>query len=335
MSKSVVRFLAVVSLVVIGFLSGCAIFLPPKAQARDQEILNDFLHTPCTDFHWFGANEWILKEAGSHSGGTAPYEVYPRSQKVLSYAHGQILLGRKDSLLVRNPAMLFPLLQSRDTEVVLTALYCYREMPTYDMSKKQGLVSSQDLQALGLELRHLLAEHRDTRVRCMAADVLEKKMLFTVEDVDAMLSDKALSIRLLGIESVLLIMNLMEHGLFEMTPWVRPTGVGVSETLEQGNHRALIQDLVPVLLKHLDDHHFSIRMHCYASFLSLVEYKKLTSDGRRIVIKPQDLPKRIDWARESWWQCRASQQALLVWWKDHGRPALMEREVTLPKPFQN
>jgi len=304
-------------------LSGCAIFKTEHSEDADEEILSSIVDKRCIDLRWYGTNHWNLREDGYHSGGGGPYEVLARSNEVLSHAHAEVLLGGKSSRLIQHPGLLYPLFDSDDTEVVLTAIYCYSEMPTYDTRTKRTLISTADLSALASQLRKLLSEHRDVRVRCMAADVLRKKAILDIEDIDRMLSDKNLSIQILGIECVYLTRNLLEHGFESVAPLlVRPTGIGMSGYVERKQYYTIKKQLIPILLKHLNDNHFYIRAACYQSFAALVTSHKLCSDGHYTTEKPEALPKPIQWERESWWNCRDEQRKLLSWWEDNGECVL-------------
>ena len=319
MNKLMVILFAVAVTIGGNILSGCAISNTKHSQDGDEEILSSIVNKRCIDFRWYGTNHWNLREDGWHSSGGGSYEVLPRSNEVLSHGHAQVLLGREDSRLIQNPGLLYCLFDSDDTEVVLTAIYCYSEMPTYDRRTKRTLISRADLSELASQLRKLLSEHRDVRIRCMAADVLRKKAILDIGDIDLMLSDKDLSVQILGIECVYLTRNLLEHGLGSVPPVVfRPTGIGMSGYIERKQYYRIKKQLIPILLKHLNDNHFYIRAACYQSFATLVERHRPSSDGRYSIEKPKTLPNPIQWERESWWNCRDEQRKLLSWWEDNG-----------------
>ncbi len=322
MNKPMIISFTVAVTIGANMLSGCAISNTNDSQDADEEILSSIVNKRCIDFRWYGINHWNLREDGWHSGGRVPHEVLPRSNQPLSHAHAQVLLGREDSRLIQYPRLLYPLFDSDDTDVVLTAIYCYSEMPTYDTRTKRTLISTGDLSELASQLRKLLSEHRDVRVRCMAANVLHKKAILDIEDIDRMLSDKDLSIQILGIDSVYLIRNLMERGFEAIVPSLRPTGVGISRYVERKEYYMIKKQLIPILLKHLNDNHFYIRAACYQSFASLVERHRPSSEGHYTTEKPKTLPKPIQWERESWWSCRDEQRKLLSWWEDNSEFAL-------------
>ena len=121
------------------------------------------------------------------------------------------------------------------------------------------------------------------------------------------------------IECVYLTRNLLEHGLGSVPPVVfRPTGIGMSGYIERKQYYRIKKQLIPILLKHLNDNHFCIRAACYQSFATLVERHRPSSDGRYSIEKPKTLPNPIQWERESWWNCRDEQRKLLSWWEDNG-----------------
>jgi hypothetical protein len=300
-------------------LTGCTALQSDNTQSIDSEILSSIQTKRCTDFRWYGTNRWILTEDGWDGGGTVPYDVCPSSSEILSHAHAQVLTGAESSRLIQNPRLLYPLFNSTNADIVLTALYCYQEMPLHDKRTENKLISTDDLRDLGLQLRKLLSKHRDERVRCMPADLLRKKVILEINDIDLMLSDKNLSVQIVGIESAYLIRNLVEFGFDNLH---QPTDIGVSKCIENEEYYALKKQLIPILIKHLNDNHFYIRAACYSSFLSFIERRRPSGGRGYTVEKPKTLPKRIQWEHESWWECRSRQQELVSWWKANGEHVL-------------
>ena len=318
MNKLMIMPFAVAVTIGGSILSGCAIFNAKDKQVSNEDILAMIQNKRCIDFRWYGTNHWNLRENGWSSGGTEPYDVHQRTNEQHAHTFWQ-LRSKKDSRLIQHPGLLYPLFDSDDAEVVLTAMYCYSEAPFDYKRGKRPVISPADLSDLASRLRKLLSEHRDARVRCMAADLLCKKAILDIDDVDRMLSDKDLSIQILGVESVYLTRNLLEHGLGGVGPLLfRPTGIRISGYIERKQYYAIKKQLIPILLKHLNDNHFYIRAACYQSFASLVERHKPSSDGRYTIEKPKTLPNPIQWERESWWNCRDEQRKLLSWWEDNG-----------------
>ena len=155
----------------------------------------------------------------------------------------------------------------------------------------------------------------------MAAHILMQKHFVTVKDIDRMLSGKNLSVQLIGIHSIASIRNVIEsdeHMHFTTRP--RPTEADTRKFSRK--YYSIKRQLIPVLLKHLNDNHFYIRASCYSDFVGLVERRKFLFNGHMTIDRPQMLAKRFEWERESWWKRRDKQQQLLSWWEANSESIL-------------
>jgi hypothetical protein len=156
----------------------------------------------------------------------------------------------------------------------------------------------------------------------MAADILREKACPTIEDIDRMLSDENLSVQIIGIRSISDIRKSMEYAEFKhFKANPRPTE---AETRRfSRTYDPVKKQLIPVLLKYLNDNHFYIRTACYDTFVFMLERRRfLPGRGMRIE-KPEMLAKRFQWERESWWKYREEQQKLLAWWEKDSASILL------------
>jgi len=315
-----------IAVICANILLGCTTYNGRSTQVSDEQILESFRNDPLIEFRWYGNNQWRLTESGMHGSGHHPYEVVLKTDGIRSYPHGGLLLGKDDARLVQNPELLYPLFDSSDPDVVLAALYCYSQAPIYGRGVQGTLLSATDRSDLGSQLRRLLSEHRDVRVRCMAAHLLLQKHLVAVEDIDRMLSDENLSVQIIGIRSIASIRNVIEadeHMHFTASP--RPTE---ADTRKFGRTSYPIKRrLIPILLKHLNDNHFYIRSSCYSDLVVLVERRKFLPNGHVTKERPEILAKRFEWERESWWKCRDKQQELLSWWEGNSETILRNSDA--------
>ena len=160
-----------VAIICANILLGCTNYNKMPTQFTDEQVLESFRKDPRIDFRWYGNNKWRLKENGFSGGGHHPYEVRPKTDRLSSYPHGRLLLG-KDVRLIQNPTLLYPLFDSFDSDVVIAALYCYSKEPIYGYWAKETPNLTAHQYDLASYLRRLISGHRDVRVRCMAANIL-------------------------------------------------------------------------------------------------------------------------------------------------------------------
>jgi hypothetical protein len=321
MNKRANMLKLVVAIICANILLGCNTYNEMPTQISDEQVLESFQNDPRIEFRWYGNNKWRLDEDGWDGGGHDPYEVVLKTDRLYSYPHGRLLWGKDDVRLTKNPKLLYPLFDSSDPDVVLAALYCYSKEPIYG-HWAQGMPNlTADQFDLGSQLRRLITEHRDVRVRCMAAHILMQKALVTIEDIDSMLSDENLSVQIIGIRSIASISNsiqLNEHEHFTKRPLLTE-----ADNERFGRIFYLIKKkLIPILLKHLNDNHFYIRASCYSDFVSLVERRKYLPNSRMTIERPKMLEKYFEWERESWRKRRDKQQELISWWQDNSESIL-------------
>jgi hypothetical protein len=323
MNKTANIIALTVAVVCVHILTGCGSSNSRHTAISDDEILESFRNDTIVQFQWYGNNQWRLDESGWDGGGHAPYDVDLNTDEIHRCAHGELVWDGHDARLLGNPQLLYPLFDSSDTDVVLAALYCYSNAPIHGYMTNTTLLSTTDEPDLGSQLRRLLNEHRDVRVRCMAADMLRVKSFLAIRDVDRMLCDENLSVQIMGIRAIIRIRNGMkadERKVFGGGS--RPT-----EADARSLHRSyypIKKQLIPILLKHLNDNHFYIRAECYREFRFLVRRRRYLHDGRMTIETPDMPAKRFDWERESWWNCRDQQQKLLSWWQDKGESVLRD-----------
>jgi hypothetical protein len=156
----------------------------------------------------------------------------------------------------------------------------------------------------------------------MAADLLLKKRIVDINDIDRMLSDKNFSVQKVGMNAVHRAMNPLEHGILPSPTDPLLTSVGLRKYIVRKDHYRVKEQLIPILLKHLNDNHFHIRAECYRCFASLVERRRYGLNGHFAGEKPETLPAAIRWQWESWWKRREEQQKLLSWWEGNGEHVL-------------
>ncbi len=310
-----------VAIICANILLGCNTYNEMPTHISDEQVLESFRNDPRIEFRWYGNNKWRLDEDGWDGGGHDPYEVIPKTERLYSYPHGKLIWGKGDARLIKNPKLLYPLFDSSDPDVVLAALYCYSKVPIYGFWEHGNLLSKTDQSDLGSQLRRLISKHRDVRVRCMAAHLLMQKDFVTTEDIDRMLSDENLSVQIIGIRSIASIMNsiqLNEHEHFTKRPRLTE-----ADTERFGRtYYPIKKNLIPILLKHLNDNHFYIRASCYSDFVTLVERRKYLPNGRMTIERPKMLEKYFEWERESWRKRRDKQQELISWWQDNSESIL-------------
>ncbi len=307
--------------VCLNILSGCGGSNSRHTAVSDEEILESFRHDTIVRFKWYGNNQWRLDESGWDGGGHGPYDVHLNTDEIHRCAHGELVWDGHNARLLKNPQLLYPLFDSPDTDVVLAALYCYSNAPIHANMTTTTLLSTTDEPGLGSQLRRLLNEHRDVRVRCMAADMLRAKRFLAIRDIDRMLCDENLSVRIMGIRAISPIRKAINTGEREVFgAGSRPTEADARSLYR--THHPIKKRLIPILLKHLNDNHFYIRASCHHELRFLVQRRTFLPDGRMTVQTPEMPAKRFEWERESWWNCRDQQQKLLSWWRDEGESVL-------------
>lgn len=285
--------------------------------SRDKKIIEESfaaIHAKaCIDFRWFGSGQWKLSKDGWSGGGRGPYAVSLRTNE----PHCQAVwkLFKSGGPLTRNPHLLNPLFDSNDTEVLLTAMYLFTEVSTNDFTEGQGLWLAREVSPLAAKIRPLLYEHRDVRVRCMAANILKEWSFLALEDIDRMLSDSNLSVQMIGVSSANLVSEQINVGI---TPLFRQQAYDLELATTREDYYAHNRKLISVLLKHLNDNHFYVRSSCYNLFRSQIGQQAPSSDGGRAINFPDTFPRSpLWWAHESWMTRHEMMKKLQSWWEDN------------------
>ncbi len=284
-----------------------------KIVAEGFTVLNT---TPCIHFRWFGENEWRLSKTGWGGGGHHPYEVYLRTDEPQDYKAIEGLY-EYDGPIKREPTLLLPLFDSHNTETVLAAMYVFREAHQVYDTLGPGLGFATGVNPVAAKLRSLLYTHRDVRVRCMAADIMLAESFLVLDDVDKMLSDSNLCVRIIGVESVDSVSRQIN----------RLVNLALSESLNNGLNQAnhgedypeeINRKLVSILLRHLNDNHFYIRSSCYNAFRSQTGNTSPKPYRHFFIDVPETYLKvPLWWAHESWTARGELQRDLLSWWESN------------------
>jgi len=297
------RTVAVVTMMVAGagvVLPGCSSTRPHPARLGDDDILAMVRSQRHIDVIWMGTDHWTVTATGMDGGGHGPYDVHHRTNEPDYYAFDHLLLDSTHSRLASHFGLLFPLLESDDAEVVLTALYCYGQVTCGTVTPLDVPVSNEHLAELGAALRRLMNEHRDVRVRCMAANLLFRRELFELADLDRMLSDEDLAVRLIGTRTTYAVLKYIAGRLpFPPQAIGIPHRVGIRRQIAMGGTGAVKEALASILLEHLNDNHCAVRWNSYSAFRTLVERQRPTGRGTYTVETPRDLARthRLDTAK--------------------------------------
>lgn len=313
------RTVAVVTMMVAGagvVLPGCSSTRPHPARLGDDDILAMVRSQRHIDVIWMGTDHWTVTATGMDGGGHGPYDVHHRTNEPDYYAFDHLLLDSTHSRLASHFGLLFPLLESDDAEVVLTALYCYGQVTCGTVTPLDVPVSNEHLAELGAALRRLMNEHRDVRVRCMAANLLFRRELFELADLDRMLSDEDLAVRLIGTRTTYAVLKYIAGRLpFPPQAIGIPHRVGIRRQIAMGGTGAVKEALASILLEHLNDTTVPFGGIVTARSGPSWNASGQRDAGRTPSRRPETLPEHIDWIRQSWWARQEAQQALLAWWQ--------------------
>jgi hypothetical protein len=189
-------------------------------------------------------------------------------------------------LLSRRPRLFLPLFDCEDADVVLTGIYAYTQAEHFDR---------EDAALIRAALRGAL-NHLDTRVRCAALETLYRKDWLGVDDARRGLMDEALIIRNL---TASFLSNVVRNELAE--------GAGLAGVRRPA--WTAQQRLAPILLDHLNDNYFYVRVTCAHHLLEM--------------FPESNRPGTFDWAKADWQSRVAMQAEWKAWWEGHGKGALV------------
>lgn len=287
------------SLITVFYLTGCTQDTSRIPDEKILRIMQDPDNLPYN--YWQGESKWELKEKGASMFGSGHLSFGRRFQKGTEWGvlHRELMMST--SRLKNKPLLLLPVLDSNDPDVVLYSLESYDR--NADEIKK---ISFSETYPLYEKLRKLAGTYPDVRVRWKAINLMTDELHWgTVADMTKAMDDPAESVRLQAVEyldSKRLILS------FE-----KKYAKIINRDINTPN---ILDALIKLSIKHLNDNHHNVRFTCSQALKSLVndsEYYgvKIKSDIP-VILTPNQI--KFDWMRESWWKRNDAKKELLDWW---------------------
>jgi hypothetical protein len=180
-----------------------------------------------------------------------------------------------------NPLVFLPLLDSADSETVLTAMYLFQHAGF-------GRYEPADAQAISEALHVKGLTHADARVRYQAMLLIEVNGWTEIADVDLGYSDTSAAVRQQTTTNSSLLVRKMLHD--ERKP-----------------------ELIGILIKHLNDEDFLVRS------MAGIQLRHLLSSNPDSIELPPNTPDWIDWVRADWASREATKRAWEQWWGQEGK----------------
>ena len=222
-----------------------------------------------------------------------------------------ILEYQLSDLLKKDPMMFLPLFDSQHPQEILTAVSVYLERDP----ERQLHCTAEQKHQLAQAFRKLTDYKNDSRIRFAGIVYLGWRDLLTLEDVKKGVSDKRLDVRFTTAQQMRCLYKdkvkySEDHKLLKGDPNTVEHLIEVKRVL------------APILLAHVNDPHFYLRLFCARTFRDLFERPVRTEKGgTRYDLVPGG-PDDFDWVRESWQAREDKKKQWKQWWAEYGEEAL-------------